>query len=124
MNEFDSHGLTKADYGDLKKVFCLYPEVEKAILFGSRALGTHNAGSDIDIALIYKSNNPSIASGVKGALDDRTSIPYFIDVLDVKDITSEELQEHIRRHGVTIYTNTPDHRQIGLKKEDDRDWRA
>jgi len=103
-NEADQHGLSQEDYKDLKSVFRHYPQIEKVILFGSRAMKTHKTGSDIDLALVAKGDDTfTLAATVRGELEDETSIPYFIDVLDLKNISSDELREHIRRHGVTIY---------------------
>ena len=46
-------GLKESDIELIKKVFSNYPEVEKVILYGSRAKGTYKPASDIDLTLLY-----------------------------------------------------------------------
>ena len=44
-------GLSGATTEKIRSVFARHPQVEKAVLYGSRAKGTFRNGSDIDLSL-------------------------------------------------------------------------
>lgn len=48
------YGLKSETISDIGKVLAKYPEIEKVILYGSRAMGNHRPGSDIDLTLAGK----------------------------------------------------------------------
>ncbi len=47
-----NHGLSPKTLDEIKTALAHFPEVEKAVLYGSRAKGKHRRGSDIDLALL------------------------------------------------------------------------
>ena len=49
MNE--RYGLPEETIAMIAAVFTRHPEVERVILYGSRAKGNYRSGSDIDLAL-------------------------------------------------------------------------
>lgn len=101
----DKFGFSLSDRSQMETVFRNFPELEKVILFGSRAMNTFKPSSDVDIALIYKTDDYHIVAEVKDKLEEETKIPYFFDVLDFKTIDSAELKEHIKLNGIEIYNN-------------------
>ena len=46
-----NHGLSKRDLDEISEILKSFPEIEEAVLFGSRAKGNYKPGSDIDIAI-------------------------------------------------------------------------
>jgi predicted nucleotidyltransferase len=80
------------------------PEIEKAILFGSRAMGNYKKGSDIDIAIVGNNVTGQIKTRLSSILNQELPIPYFIDVLDYNTIINENLIAHIDAEGKVIYT--------------------
>ena len=46
-----NHGLPSQTVEKIHTVFSRFPAIEKAVLYGSRAKGTHKTGSDIDLTL-------------------------------------------------------------------------
>ena len=44
-------GIPQADSQQLLELIRSHPHVEKVVLYGSRSLGRHRAGSDIDLCL-------------------------------------------------------------------------
>ena len=54
------HGLTPKTIDAIKRVFRECPEVEQAILYGSRAKGNYRVGSDIDLTLEGEAMNKSL----------------------------------------------------------------
>ena len=94
-------GLDKKTRQRVLEVFKKYPSVEKAVIFGSRALGTHRPQSDIDIAVFGE-----MEEGLEGHLRqelDALSTPYLYDVIRYSLIENEKLKEHVDRYGKVFY---------------------
>jgi len=94
-------GLKEGDLEVIIQMLMKFPEIEKAKIFGSRAKGNHQAGSDVDI-VIWTKNNIS-AWELPGILNEETLLPYKFDVLNYHEIANAELKEHINRAGIKIY---------------------
>ena len=78
-----------------------YPQVEKALLYGSRAKATHKIGSDIDLTLYGGTDlTLNVLLRIANDLDDLV-LPYIFDLSIFRDITDPDLIAHIRRVGVT-----------------------
>lgn len=85
--------------GTLKK----FPEIEEAVVFGSRAMGRERKGSDVDVAL--KGNGvEAVVFAVSHELNEESPLPYYFDIVDYQSITTAELKEHIDRVGKSLYT--------------------
>ncbi len=82
-----------------------FPEIEKTILFGSRAMGTSKSGSDIDLAIFGKNFNLDICTRLSYTLNQILRIPYKVDVIDYSRITNVELKKHIDTFGIIIFEN-------------------
>lgn len=97
------YGLSKADIQTIVAVLRQFPEIQQAILFGSRAMETHKPGSDIDLAL-RGTLCPSTIIRVKQALED-TNLPWFFDVVDESSLSNDALRAHIDTFGKLLYCN-------------------
>lgn len=95
-------GLSLKAWGDLAVIFKNFPTIERVVLFGSRAKGTHKPGSDVDLVIDGAEVNTSTLLRLQSALEN-SDLPYFFDVLQLKKVDSLELLEHIREFGVVIY---------------------
>ena len=73
-------------------------EIDRVVLFGSRARGTNRERSDIDLA-VY-GGNPSEFSRYLNE-DSHTLLSF--DIIDCDQKISEELAKEISRDGITIY---------------------
>ena len=72
-------GIPEADSQRLLELIHTHPDVQKVVLYGSRALGRQRAGSDIDICL----EAPSMELGKLlelGAQLDDLLLPWQIDL--------------------------------------------
>ena len=78
-----------------------HPEIESAILFGSRAKGTHSDRSDVDLALAG-SLGALGAEAIAAELEE-LPLPYRFNVHALAAITHTPLLEHIERIGKVIY---------------------
>ena len=86
----------------MQAVFARYPQVEQAILYGSRAKGTFRNGSDIDLTLKGDNLTHRELAKIELELDD-LSMPYKIDLSLFRQIDNPNLIEHIGRVGVVFY---------------------
>lgn len=96
-------GLTEAEIEQLIIVLHRWPQIERGVLFGSRAKGIARPNSDIDLAL-YGDVDELIAERVALEMDE-LPLPYLFDVKAVCQLNNPELIKHIQRVGVEIYRN-------------------
>ena len=101
-----SHGLSPATVAKIYKVFGRHPEIEKAVLYGSRAKGNFKPGSDIDLTLIGEKLDSKILGQLDSELDDML-LPYEFDLSIFSKLTHPELTEHIRRVGIIFFERNP-----------------
>jgi len=97
------YGLTDNQLKQILDVLAQYPNVEKAVIFGSRAIGNNREASDVDIAIMGKKADFNLAGKIKSHLEDDTYLPYFFDIISYNDITSKEIKQHIQKYGKVIY---------------------
>ncbi len=98
-NQFD---LPPETVEKLRHTFASFPQVEKAVLFGSRAKGTSKPGSDIDLVLFGPDLDSRTLDRIEIAVDD-LMLPYRVDLLIHHRITHPELLKHIERVGAVFY---------------------
>ena len=101
-----NHGLTQETVAKICAVFAHHAEIEKVLLYGSRAKGGHHPGSDIDLAIIGRNLEHALLGRIDDELDDLL-LPYRFDLSIFSKISHPDLLEHIRRVGVTFYEQTP-----------------
>ena len=97
-------GLRQDDLNAICEVLQAFPEVEQAVVFGSRAKETSKNGSDVDLALKGAELSFEQVNRISNLLNEETLMPYKFDVLHYEEISSLELIEDIDRVGVSIYT--------------------
>jgi len=102
----DFHGLTDGTVAHIREVLARFPEVEKAMLYGSRAKGNCKPGSDVDLTLLGAKMTRNILDQIQGELDDG-HLPYRFDLSILAHITHADLLDHIRRVGVIFYERKP-----------------
>ena len=96
-------GLTEKDIGLIRSAIEAHPEIEEVLVFGSRAMGNHKNGSDVDLAA--KGDNVSLrtVSRLATRLNEELPLPYRFDVLDYAAIDTPALKEHIDSTGKTLF---------------------
>ena len=96
-------GLSEQVIRKICNVFKRYPQVEKAVLYGSRAKAAHKTGSDIDLTLHGGTDlTLNVLLLIADDLDD-LFLPYTFDLSIFRDITAPDVTEHIQRVGVIMY---------------------
>lgn len=97
------YGLSEEQLAEIIAFIKGYPEVEEAILFGSRAIDTYKEASDIDIAIKGEKVTAGLAATIKFDLEEDTFLPFFFDVLAYPSLTNRALIEHIDNKGVRLF---------------------
>ena len=98
-----NYGLPFSTVQKIQTVLSLFPQVEQAILYGSRAKGSYKKGSDIDLTLLGGSDlTLNVTFKILNSLDE-LFLPYTIDLSIFEDITDPDVIEHIHRVGVIFY---------------------
>ncbi len=76
--------------------------IEKIVLFGSRARGDHSPVSDYDIAVFGERLSPIDQAAFWAELEEIETLKK-IDLVFVNENAADELLDHIKRDGVSIY---------------------
>lgn len=97
-------GLKDVEISALCNVLASVPEVEEAIIYGSRARGTNRISSDIDITL-KGSNLTYLQLALLDAKIDDLYLPYFVDLSLFSMLRNTNLIESIEREGKVLYRN-------------------
>ncbi len=99
------YGLEEDIISKIYGVFSKYSQIEKVILYGSRAKGNYHNGSDIDITL--KGQDLTLSNSVYPISEelDELYLPYMFDISIFSHIKDENLIEHINRVGLIFYTS-------------------
>ena len=107
-------GLKEATLQKIGAVLARYPQVEKAVLYGSRAKGNYKNGSDIDLTLCGGADlTLHVLYRISDELDDLL-LPYTIDLSIFQDISDPDVIAHIRRVGISFYEKEdPSEEQVG-----------
>lgn len=101
-----SFGLSCEILGRLRQVFARHPEIERVVLYGSRAKGNFREGSDIDLTCEGKALDLPLMLKIENELDDLL-LPYKLDVSLLAHIDDPDLKAHIARVGQVLYERSP-----------------
>ena len=109
------NGLSQEEMARICAVLETIPSVDKAILFGSRAMGLARSNSDVDIMLCGDGLKFDDIAQISSLLDD-TTLPYQFDLIRY-DVKNPALLEQVKRHGEIIYERgTGKKRRQSLKR--------
>jgi len=99
-----SHGLLPRDLEYITRALRRFPEIEVALIFGSRAKGDHKPGSDVDLAIKGEAITRTTVSRLASLLNEDYPLPYFFDVVHYETLCNPELTAHIDHVGEVIFT--------------------
>ena len=100
LNEY---GLREKDMDYMYRLFRSMPAVEKVILFGSRATGSFEKGSDIDIAIAGKLVTLKDIARVHSLLEEESPTLLGFDVVHYNTLKNEALRKEIDENGRVIF---------------------
>ena len=99
-------GLKPSTVEQINQVLAQYPNIEQAVLYGSRAKGNYRRGSDIDLALFGDLSYNQLLH-LETAIDDLL-LPYKVDLSLHTQIDNPDLLAHIQRVGTVFYQRPVD----------------
>ena len=91
-------GLPPRTLKQIQSVWRQFPQIRWLKLYGSRALGRHRPGSDIDLAF----SSDQDCSAALAAAFDQLPTPYLVDVTHWESLRHEGLRDHIAQLGVEL----------------------
>lgn len=95
-------GLPPATVEKIHGVLRAHPEIDQAVIYGSRAKGNYKNGSDIDLTLHGEGLASAELMTISDELDDLL-LPYSIDLSIFPMIDHADLRLHIERVGLEFY---------------------
>ena len=87
---------------ELQSIFKKYKEIEKVILFGSRARQDNNYNSDIDLCLFGEKITHLTHAKVTMDIEE-INTPLSFDILNFNELTKENLIKNIKNEWIVIY---------------------
>jgi predicted nucleotidyltransferase len=103
MTDKLSFGLPAEAVEKLCGVFQGWPQIQRVVLYGSRAKGSFRPGSDIDLTIEGEQLSLSQLLAIENQIDDLL-LPWMVDISLKHRIDNPALLDHIERVGVTFYT--------------------
>lgn len=95
-------GLSEQTIKEIQSCMQKYDRISQAILYGSRAKGTYQNGSDIDLCLLGEGLDLNLIYKLSDDLDE-LMLPYTFDISIKSKIENSELIKHIERVGKVFY---------------------
>ena len=95
-------GLKDDTIEKIREVFASHPQVDKAVIFGSRAKVIQKNGSDIDLTMHGKELTLNILYKIMEDMDELL-LPYAIDLSIFHELSDPDFIDHIQRVGITFY---------------------
>ncbi len=89
----NNFGIYDKSYELILNAIAGFHDIEKAVVFGSRAMGNYKKSSDIDLAIFGKNIDYNTTSQLHRQLNESLPIPYFIDVIDFNTIDNQQLRK-------------------------------
>lgn len=103
MTDEFSFGLPAEAVEKLRGVFQGWPQIQRVLLYGSRAKGSYRPGSDIDLTIEGEQLSLSQLLAIENQIDDLL-LPWMVDLSLKHHIDNPALLDHIQRVGVSFYT--------------------
>ena len=100
INNLDKVDIPLKLVKELELIFSSFEEIEKVILFGSRARRDNKDYSDVDLAIygLGKNNEWKFNDMI-----DNINTLYSFDIIFISSDTSENLLDQIKKDGCIIY---------------------
>ena len=100
-------GLRATDLLYMTNLFRQHPDIEQVWVYGSRAKGTNQPGSDVDLALIGSDVTGETVRHIHFVLEEDSPMPFFFDVLHWDTLSNQKLKDEIQRTAQPLYQRLP-----------------
>jgi len=97
-------GIPEKSINMIIRVLLCLPEIEKASVFGSRAIGNYKNGSDFDLVIYGPKVTEKTVSSLSVQLNEELPLPYFFDIVHYESLTNEDLKSHIDTCAKSFYS--------------------
>lgn len=97
------NNINNAVLSQIIKTILTHKQVEKVLLFGSRANGGFKEASDIDLAIFAKNWSDKDLNLVKDKLEHSVKTPLKFDLLNFYKLSKVTLKKEILKEGKVIY---------------------
>jgi uncharacterized protein len=97
------YGLRDSDLSCIVSAIRQFEEITAAVLFGSRAKGNYQTGSDVDLAIVGDRITYSTVNQLSGWLNEESPLPYYFDIVHYNTLSDAPVREHIDRVGIVIF---------------------
>ncbi len=98
------YGVSNSIWQQILQACFSFPQVERVILYGSRASGNYREGSDIDLAIDAPKMTEREFALLWNAIDDLPII-FSFDVVHLQRLENEELIKAIKKNGISLTLN-------------------
>ena len=96
------YGLTDKSYNELLQILASIPEIEEAVIFGSRARGDFWRASDVDLSIKGKNFTRHTLARLNNELYE-SCIPQIFDTHIYASIKNPDFKANIDREGKVLY---------------------
>jgi uncharacterized protein len=97
------YGIPAKSFQLILDAFSGFEEIEKAGIYGSRALGNFRNGSDVDVVVYGEKISDETLLKLKVKLEHELPLPFYFDLTHYETIQNPELKEHIDMFAQIIY---------------------
>ncbi|WP_432822861.1 nucleotidyltransferase domain-containing protein [Trichloromonas sp.] len=95
-------GLAERHYAEMAQIFRRYPQIERVLIFGSRAKGTDKPWSDFDLAVIAPTLSDQNFAQLWNEIDELPLV-FKLDLLHWDRLAQVTLKEKITQEGRRFY---------------------
>lgn len=98
-------GIRQMFWDEVRQVIEAVPEVEAAVVFGSRAYGNYRPASDVDICLFGQQLSQTQRWRLEEAIDDLLW-PWEVDLVHWEGTGSPRFRDEVRRDAVVLFNRS------------------
>ena len=99
------YGLTDKSYMELLRILASIPEIEEAVIYGSRARGDFWRASDVDLSIKGGEFDRHTLVRLNDKLYE-SHIPQIFDTHVYANIKNPKFKANVDREGIVIYRRT------------------
>jgi uncharacterized protein len=97
------YGIPARSFQLILDAFSAFKDIERAGIYGSRAMGNFKNGSDVDVVVYGAKISNETLLKLKVKLEHELPIPFYFDLTHYETIQNADLKEHIDKFAQIIY---------------------
>lgn len=105
----NNFGISKLSTEIILETIAQFEEIERVVIFGSRAMGHFKKGSDVDLAIYGASLGEDTSLNLAASLNEKAPTPYYFDIVAPAFLSNQNLIQHIDRVGKEFYSRKNPH---------------